>query len=171
MQFILFFIPSWCKVASALKELNKFCPPNRIDYLCLLFCINPSSMLAANPASCPTSTYFFPCSYLHFSPIPLYSSQAYVHLLLPNGDSQPSSNFLPYLSTLPQLTSTYLPPATFSFLPYLSILLHSSSAISNYLIHYPPLFCLPFANSTYHNVFNLTTYTGPLPCHLCLLFT
>ena len=26
------------------KELNKFCPPNSNDDLCLLFCINPSSM-------------------------------------------------------------------------------------------------------------------------------
>ena len=26
------------------KELNKFCPPNRRDDLCLAFCFNPSSM-------------------------------------------------------------------------------------------------------------------------------
>ena len=33
VQFILFFIPSWC------KELTTFYPPNTSDDLCLLFCI------------------------------------------------------------------------------------------------------------------------------------
>ena len=64
VQFSLFFISSWynysfslyrlgavnpflkiiqsrCKTASAVKKLNKFCPLNSSDDLCLLFCINP----------------------------------------------------------------------------------------------------------------------------------
>ena len=42
VQFIRFFTSSWCKRASA---VNKFCPPNSSDDLCLLFNIDPSSMI------------------------------------------------------------------------------------------------------------------------------
>ena len=66
VQVILFFISSWCKssfssyhpgaiksfssyhpVHNSLrgKELNNFCPLNSSDDLCLLFCINPSSVV------------------------------------------------------------------------------------------------------------------------------
>ena len=43
-EFIRFFKIVLGKIASACKELNKFCPPNRSDDLCLFFCIYPSSM-------------------------------------------------------------------------------------------------------------------------------
>ena len=55
VQFILFFVSSWCNSYFSFyhprgkqlagKELNKFCPPNSSDDLCLLFCIYPFSMV------------------------------------------------------------------------------------------------------------------------------
>ena len=35
------------------KELNKFCPPNSSDDLCLFFCINPSSSTANTQRNLP----------------------------------------------------------------------------------------------------------------------
>ena len=43
VQLILFFISSWCKIASAERN-NQFCPSNSSEELCLLFCLYPSSM-------------------------------------------------------------------------------------------------------------------------------
>ena len=43
-----FFNSSWCKIASVGlrgNELKKFHPPRSRDDFCLLFCINPSSMI------------------------------------------------------------------------------------------------------------------------------
>ena len=42
--FILFFKIILVGNSSCGKELNKFCPPNSSDDLCLLFCLYPSSM-------------------------------------------------------------------------------------------------------------------------------
>ena len=43
VQFILFF-----RSSKRGKELNTFCPPNRRDDICPVFCINLSSMLIAH---------------------------------------------------------------------------------------------------------------------------
>ena len=48
VQISLFFNSSWCKIASVGlrgNELKKFHPPRSRDDFCLLFCINPSSMI------------------------------------------------------------------------------------------------------------------------------
>ena len=56
VKFILFFISSWCNsfflhiiilvllIIFFISPWFKFCPSNSSDDLCLLFCINPSSM-------------------------------------------------------------------------------------------------------------------------------
>ena len=43
VQFILLFISSWCKIL-ARQEIESILPPSSSDDLCLLFCLNPSSM-------------------------------------------------------------------------------------------------------------------------------
>ena len=43
------FLSNWPRQNSKWgKELNKFCPPNRRDDLCLAFCFHPSSMGTCN---------------------------------------------------------------------------------------------------------------------------
>ena len=39
---------SWGKTASTARNYRKLCLPNRSDDLCLVFCINPSSMLKSH---------------------------------------------------------------------------------------------------------------------------
>ena len=44
VQLILFFKSSWCKIASAARNKINSAPPSSSADLCLLFCLNPSSM-------------------------------------------------------------------------------------------------------------------------------
>ena len=60
---IVYFSKSSCMVQNSLrgKKLNKFCPPNRSNDLCLCFCLYPSSMAPSSLSyqMIPKTTYIF----------------------------------------------------------------------------------------------------------------
>ena len=45
MKFIPFFKSSLCRIVTAARNKNQFCPPKRSNDLSLLLCLYPSSLL------------------------------------------------------------------------------------------------------------------------------